>query len=63
MEVDKEDLEETETTVSFVEKTEVFDKVSATESTPPTDKPPPQVLESWIWYFNLRRKWIFFFKI
>ena len=33
-EVDKEDLEETESVVSFAEKTGVFDKAPATESTP-----------------------------
>ena len=40
MEVDKEDFEEVEITAAFVKKTEVFTKA------PPTNKAPPQVLES-----------------
>ena len=89
MEVDKKDLEEVEAVASFVEKTEIFDKALATESTLSTDEAHPQASEpsipqvscdklvadeakvkanqlkinkSWIWYFNLRRRWIFFFK-
>ena len=45
MEVDKEDLEEAEAAVSFIEKTGVFDKALTVESTPPVEKAPSQALE------------------
>ena len=45
MEVDKEDLEEAEAVMSFIEKIGDSDKTLASESTLPTDKASPQVSE------------------
>ena len=46
MEVDKEHLEEAETTASFAKKSGVFDKAPAAESTPPAEKEPLQASDS-----------------
>ena len=47
IEVDKDDLEEAEAATSFAEKTGVFDKALAAESTAPApaETTPPQALE------------------
>ena len=48
MEVDKEDLEEVEVTASFAEKTGVFDKAPAVESTPRTETASSQASKPFI---------------
>ena len=45
MEVDKEDLEETEAIAAFPEKAGVFDKVPLEDTTPPANKAHRQVSE------------------